>query len=84
VLSRCIDAYTDFFKHDGCWNCISVGIGRGVIGVASNGDPNVEKQVSSAAGHFGMSASFLTSLYSSSFNEDSSSRDNIIGVGADG
>jgi hypothetical protein len=61
------------------------GIGRGVIGVASIGDPKVEYDISSGGWHGGgTSVSFLISSYSSSFIEDSSSRDNIIGIGADG
>jgi hypothetical protein len=84
VSSRCIDAYCDLRRQDGRWNSISSGIGLGVIGVASIGDPNVEYDTSSIIGHcVGMSVAFLTSSYSSSFIEDSSSRDDIIGSGAD-
>jgi hypothetical protein len=84
VSSHCIDAYCDLRRQDGRLNSISSGIGLGVIGVASIGDPNVEYDTSSIIGHcVGMSVAFLTSSYSSSFIEDSSSRDDIIGSGAD-
>ena len=55
-----------------------------MIGVESLGDPNVEYDVLSSFIFFSVFSSSLTSSYSSSFNDDSSSRDNIIGVGADG
>jgi hypothetical protein len=72
-------------RHDGSINSISSGIGRGVIGVASIGDPNVDYDISSGGWlGGGTSVSFLISSYSSSFVEDSSSRDNIIGIGSDG
>ena len=84
VLSLSIVAYCDFLRHDGSLNSISSGIGLGVIGVASIGDPNVEYVTSSVVLH-GSGTSFLslTSSYSSSFSEDSSSRDSKIGSGAD-
>jgi hypothetical protein len=82
VSSHCIDAYWLFLRHDGSLNSISSGIGSGGIGVASIVDPNVEYDISSGEWLGGTSVSFLISSYSSSFVEDSSSRDNNIGIGS--
>ncbi len=80
-----VDVYFDCRRHDGERNSISFGIGLGVIGVASIGDPNVENDMSSGFGLWiSVSFAFLTLSYSSSSREDSSSRDIINGVGADG
>ena len=80
-----VDVYFDCLRHDGERNSISFGIGLGVIGVASIGDPNVENDISSGFGLWiSVSFAFLTLSYSSSSREDSSSRDIINGVGADG